>query len=148
MAKVRRKVVIEHDPDPDFSWLDQWDTPEKYAKDGIVIACPDHPYAQVRGRKRPICRQCRRHARPMSWSTYRETIGDPERHVSLMMLTYELGPADEDWRLVDSLGNIDFFEQSADWQTGTFYALNQLPAGDLRDLARDAKLPVCLPARW
>ena len=113
---VRRKVVVEYDPDPDFSWLEQ------------DCFDPSHPSYQPCYRTEADIPH-----NPVDGEWYR----NPENHVALWMCVYEMGPDDEDWRCVDSLGGIDFFADSNEWATGTFYRLSQLPEGYLRELARD-----------
>ena len=113
---VRRKVVVEYDPDPDFSWLEQ---------DCYDLSHPDYEPGYR-------CEADMPHS-PIDPEWYR----NPENHVALWMGVYEMGPDDEDWRCVDSLGGIDFFADSNEWATGTFYRLSQLPEGYLRELARD-----------
>ena len=118
---VRRKVVFEHDDDPDLSWLEQ-----------------DH-YNPHKPGYEPIYRtqaDMKSGRNPIDGDWYR----DPENHVTLSMLVYEMDESDEDWRLVDSLGGIDFLADSDDWQTGTFHHVSALPKGYLRDLAKDAGL--------
>ena len=122
VTTTRRKIVFDHDSDPDFSWLEQ-----DHYKPGHKDYSPVYPTeADMKAGT---------NAYPDDWYT------DPENHVALSMLVYELGDDDEDWRLVDSLGSIDFLADSDDWATGTFYRVSGLPEGYLRDLAREAGLP-------
>lgn len=117
----RVKVIFEHDTDPDFSWLEQ----DMYN--------PQSPeYSPVYRTKEDMDAG----KSPMDGDWYR----NPENHVSLSMLVYKMDEGDEDWQLVDSLGNIDFLADSDDWATGTFYHISALPEGYLRDLAKDAGL--------
>lgn len=115
---IRRKIVFDHDSYPDFSWLDQWNTRETYKGNEVLI-----------------------NGFPLSFEEYMRTVGDPDYHVMLDMRVYEIGPDDEDWRLVDSLGGIDFFANGNDWATGAFYRVSALPEGYQRELAREAGLP-------
>lgn len=119
----RRKVVFEHDTDPDFSWLEQ----EQYN--------PSHPTYDPIYRSRADMR-AKRNAIDGDW--YR----DPENHVALCMLVYEQCGTCDEWKLVDSLGNIDFIAAWDDWTTGEFYYVSDIPkhAKYLRSLAREAKL--------
>jgi hypothetical protein len=121
-AEPRRKVVIDYETEPDFSWLEQ----DHYK--------PGHPEYS------PIYRTAddmkhKRNAIDPSWYT------DPDNHVALMMITFELADDDDDWRIVDSLRNIDFLADGDDWQTGTFYTLAQLKSSPyLQELAKEAGL--------
>ena len=122
---TRRKVVFKHDRDADFSWLEQdmYD-PSKPGYDPIYPSEADM--------------KAKTNAYDGNW--YR----DPDNHVALMMLVYELRDDADDWELVDSLGGIDFLrDDESDWTTGTFYRLSDIPKGCdyLRELAKDAGLP-------
>lgn len=121
-ARIRRKVVIDHDEHPDFSWLEQ----DHYN--------PSHPDYQ------PIYRTAadmRAKRRPLDGEWYR----NPDNHVALCMRVYELRHDADDWECVDSLGGIDFLRDSNDWRTGVFYSLQELKGCPyLKMLAREAKL--------
>lgn len=56
-------------------------------------------------------------------------------HIALEMLVFEMTENDNDWRLIDSLGNIDCLADKNDWATGTFYNSDSIPEGYLRQLA-------------
>ena len=94
VGSVRRKIVIDYDPEPDFSWLTQPELKNENKKN----------------------------------------------HIALAMTVYEMG--DNDWKIVDSLGNIDFLKGGNDWAIGTFYYVSELPVGYLRELATEAGLPL------
>lgn len=119
---TRRKVIIEHDSNPDFSWLDQ----DHYD--------PRHPsYDPVYPSRADM--RAKRNAYDGDW--YR----NPDNHVALCMVTYEFGPRDTEWRVIDSLGGIDFLVNSDDWETGTFYTLKSMkPRSYLRSLAKESGL--------
>jgi hypothetical protein len=117
---TRRKIVFEHDQEPDFSWLEQ----DMYN--------PKHPSYEPTYRTDEDMKA----GREMNPEWYR----NPENHVALSMLVYEMTDEDNDWRVVDSLGNIDFFADSDEWKTGTFYRLSDVPEGYLRELAEEAGL--------
>lgn len=124
-ARTRRKIVFIPDAEPDFSWLEQDQyNPNKPGYDPIYRTAAD-----MRAKRDPI---------DPEW--YR----DPDNHVALAMLVYELTAHDDDWQLIDSLGNIDFLDDdSDDHGTGTFYSVQAIPKRwtYLRTLAREAKLP-------
>lgn len=113
---TRRKIIFEHDPDPDFSWLEQ--------------PCQREPVwrteADMKAGKPPL---------NPDWYC------NPANHVALCMAVLEFPTDADDWQVVDSLGNIDFMADSDDWATGTFYRVSALPDGYLRELAREAGLP-------
>jgi hypothetical protein len=110
------KVVFEHDENPDFSWLDKH-------------ATADNPVYRTEADMKA--------GRPIDPAWY----NNPENHVALSMVVYKLDDRDEDWQVLDSLGNIDFLADSDDWATGEFYYVSDLPNGYLQDLAREAGLP-------
>lgn len=121
---TKRKIVFDHDPYPDFSWLDQ----DCYN--------PDHPsYEPVYDSLEDM------HAKrnPLDGHWYR----NPANHVALEMLVLELTDDSDDWQIVDSLGGIDFLWPANDWITGTFYRVSDLPIACeyQRELAREAGLP-------
>jgi hypothetical protein len=137
---TRIKVVIDHDDDPDFSWLEQehynpsspnydpiWPTAETLAEwKRLKDVEHDDDAADAYRLK---------HAYDGNW--YR----NPANHVALCMVTYRLDDEDDDWKPVDSLGSIDFLQDSDDWQTGTFYTLAALAKSPyLQELAKDAGL--------
>jgi hypothetical protein len=112
---MKRKVVFEHDIDPDMSWLEQWNTPTTYRGNEVIID----------GRKLPF-------------DEYMRTVGNPDNHTMLCMLVYELPEDADDWVLVDSLGSIDFVDDSE--QIGTFYRLQDIKNEYQRELAKGAGL--------
>lgn len=116
---IKYKIVFTHDPDPDFSWLDDHYDPSSKDYDPVYRSTEDMAAGK-----------------PLDADWYR----DPENHVALAMLVYAMADEDEDWRLIDSLGNIDFLADGNDWQTGTYYKVDDIPArcAYLRELASDA----------
>lgn len=119
---IRRKIVFDHDSDADFSWLKQ-----DHYKPGHKDYSPLYrTKADMDAGRNPI---------DPDWYC------NPENHVALGMLVYEMGDDDQDWECVDSLGSIDFLADSSEWTIGTFYNVGGLPEGYLRDLAREAGLP-------
>lgn len=100
MAKRRpeQRIVIEYDDCPDMSWLEQWDTPEKYK--GNEVLDED--------------------GNPMSFEEYMQGPGNKANHVMLCMLVEQKCKACGKWEVVESLSGIDFLEYQNDWTTGTF----------------------------
>ena len=109
-------VVIEHDQCPDMSWLEQ----DHYDPRSPTYAPTYRDEAAMK------------HGEPLNGDWYR----DPDNHVALAAVAY-----DEDGNVLDSVGGIDFLCDSDDWGTGTFYRVCQLPAGYLRDIAKEMGLP-------
>ena len=120
--RTRYRVTFYHDPDPDFSWLEQ-----DFYKPGHKDYSPMYrTAADMRAKRNPI-----------------EDYTNPDNHVALCMLVEKLGPKDDDWQVLDSLGGIDFLADSDDWTIGTFYSLKALKLSPkcrsyLRQLAREA----------
>lgn len=117
----RYKAVFEHDSESDFSWLEQdIFNPSKPGYEPIYRSQED----MEAGRE------------PIDGEWYR----DPANHVALHMMVYRLAEDAEDWEPIDSLGNIDFLEDSDDWCTGTFYSPADLPerCGYQRELFEQA----------
>jgi hypothetical protein len=116
--RTRYRVTFDYDPDPDYSWLEQ----SQYNPDSDGYEPIYRTAADMRAKHNPI-----------------EDYANPENHVTLCMLVERIGPDDNDWQHVDSLGGIDFLADSSDWFTGTFYSLKALrPRSYLRQLAREA----------
>lgn len=110
-------IVIEHDEDPDMSWLEQ----DHYN--------PRHPSYDPIYRTKEDMDAGRA---PMDGDWYR----NPENHVALEMVAY-----DEDDGVIDSLGGIDFLADSDDWRTGTFVKLSTLAKCPyLQELAKEMGL--------
>ena len=106
-------IVIEHDCDPDMSWLEQ--------------DC----YNPASKKYRPLYRDS-----DMTQEIDGDWYRDPDNHVALTMVAY-----DEGGNVVDSLGGIDFLADSADWKTGHFGSLAALKdAPYLQNLAKEMGL--------
>lgn len=118
--KPTRRVTFDHDTDPDFSWLEQ----DHYK--------PGHPdYSPIYRTAADM--RAKRNAMPAEWYT------DPANHITLSMLVEEECPACGEWKVVYSLGGIDFLADSDDWRTGQFTNVAQLKGCRyLQSLARDA----------
>lgn len=71
---------------------------------------------------------------------YSDWYRNPENHVTLSMVVYVLDDKDDDWRVIDSLRNIDFLTGGNDWCICTFYRIEDIPASCayLRELAQNA----------
>lgn len=120
---TRRKIVFDHDRDPDFSWLEQ----SMYDPSSPDYSPTYRTAADMKAKRNP-----------MDGEWYR----NPDNHVALAMVVYEMSAGDSDWRVVDSLCSIDFLADGRDWTTGTFYAISEIPKACRyqRTLAREAKL--------
>ena len=106
MAKVAY-VVIGHDPDPDFSWLEQ--------------DCYDP--------RSPAYERLFRG--PAGALIDPDWYRDPANHVALEVIAY-----DADGEVIDALGGIDFLADDDAWRTGEFHRLSQIGDSYLRDIAR------------
>jgi hypothetical protein len=118
-----RYVVFEHDPDPDFSWLEQ-----DHLKPGHPEYSPIYlTRTDMRAKRNPI---------DPTWYT------NPDNHVALSMLVYETCGTCGEPRIVDSIGGIDFLADSDEWTIGRFNTITEIPkrCRYLRSLAREAKL--------
>ena len=116
------RIVIDHDSDPDFSWLEQ------------DIYDPQSP--KYAGPVYPTVRDMRRKTNAYDPDWYR----DPANHVALQAVAIWTDDDGKD-EVIDSLGNIDFLESSDDWRTGTFYTLRQLKGCRyLQEIAREMGL--------
>jgi hypothetical protein len=116
------RIIVEHDPDPDFSWLEQ---------DMYDPSKPEYgPIYRTKADQRA--------GRAMDGEWYR----NPENHVALEMTLHGECACCGAWTVLDSLGNIDFFADSDEWATGTFLApkLHGL-RGYLRQCAREMLAP-------
>lgn len=92
------RVTFDYDPDPDFSYLEQWDTAEKYEGNEI-----------------------HENGRPLSFDEYMASgFGDPEQHVAIVADVEMQCECCNSWVHKASLGNIDFLLTDNDWTTGTF----------------------------
>lgn len=112
------RIVIDHDSDPDFSWLEQ---------DHYDPRSPNYDPVY------PTEADMKAGTNAYDGDWYR----DPSNHVALSMVAY-----DEDGNVVDSLGSIDFLADSDDWRTGTFYDVADIRgASYLQELAREMGLP-------
>ena len=110
-------VVVDYDPDPDLSWLQQ--------------SCYDPASSDYEPTYRTV-EDMDAGRNPYDGDWYR----DPDNHVVLDMVAY-----DEDGAVLDSLGGIDFLAENSDWRTGTFYRLSTLEdAPYLRKLAEEMGL--------
>ncbi len=115
---TRFRVVIDHDPEPDFSWLEQdmYDPTSAEYEPGYRTEAD------------------RKAGRAIDPQWYR----DPENHVALWMKLEGECASCGHWSILDSLGNIDLFADGDDWRTGTFVAPEFTGLGGyLRECARD-----------
>lgn len=114
-----RVIRFEHDDYPDFSWLEQDHYNPRHPSYDPVY----HSRADMKAGRNPI---------DGDW--YR----NPANHVALSMVVFDDSTGD----IIDSLGGIDFLEESDDWGTGLFHYVSDIPKQwrYLRSLARDAGL--------
>lgn len=91
------RIRFEYDTDPDFSYLEQWNTAEKYAE--AKIQKPDGTSA--------------------TFEEYMAYWGDVERHVALSATVESQCECCNSWVIKDSLGDIDFMDDDH-YEIGTF----------------------------
>ena len=90
------RVVWDYDFDPHFSYLEQWNTPEKYEESPMYKG----------GEK-------------ISFEEYIKTWGNPERHVELSCTIQSRCDCCGAWNDVDTLYGIDFMDWQ-DYDLGTY----------------------------
>lgn len=105
---------VEYDEFPDLSWLEQWDTPEKYEGNEILEDGSPVPFEQ-----------------------YAATWGDPDRHVVLALLCEEKCPHCSTWDVIDSLGGIDYLDWLDYPATGVYESPEDCDDEHMRSLMRD-----------
>ena len=154
------RVRVDYEPDPDCSWLEQWDTAEKYY--GGRPECPECECAMdYKGGHRWQCSdnaeeyngEC--DAPLLEWKgndkggqcldgdgemipfdEYKGTYGDPNEYVFLYAAVESHCDHCGEWALTESLGGISFYGPSPDyWETGIFTPeqVAAMPEGHLRD---------------
>lgn len=145
MAKLR--VQVDYDESPDYSYLEQWDTPEKYY--GCAPKCShgrpmeytsdhswksscwiddecdetknyiDNPEAFKAGEGE--CGVMKQEDRLLPFEEYKRTYGDPNNYVYLCAIVESLCEHCGEWAPKDSLSGLDIYENGPDlWDTGTF----------------------------
>lgn len=95
MSQLR--ITFEYDPDPDFSYLGQWDTPETYV--GNEVRKDDGTLA--------------------TFEEYMAYWGNVERHIALQAHVEAQCECCGSWVTRASLGGIDFMDDDA-YDLGTF----------------------------
>lgn len=118
-----RRIVIEHDADPDFSWLEQ------------DIYDPAHP--DFGGAVYPT--EADMHAKKNAYDP--DWYRDPANHVAYCILIQELCDKGE-WHTVDSLGNVDMLADSPDL-TGTYSSPDQIADEGIREMVADMIAGCC-----
>lgn len=109
-----RRFQVVYDEDPDLSYLEQWDTPEKYKGNEML----DPTIGEV-----------------IPFEEYIQTYGNPDKHVVLMMIAEEKCESCGEWSVTDTLGGIDFMEWCVP-DTGVF-TLEEIDNPYLKVLALD-----------
>lgn len=96
--KPKLRILWDYEPDPDFSWLEQWNTKEKYEKDGVVL----------------------RDGKPVPWEDYIENEGSPDHYCMLQATVQKQCEACGAWHTVRTLSNCGF-----GWATAATGAWNE-----------------------
>ena len=86
---MSKRIIWEYDPDPDLSWLEQWNTPEKYRGNEVY-----------------------ENGKPLPFDEYIQYHGNPEHHIMLACHIQETCPHCGTWVTTDACHGFDF----ADWQ--------------------------------
>lgn len=110
-SDISLRVVWEYEQDVDLSHLAQWNTPEKYAGNELV----------VKGAKVPF-------------DKYKEFWGNPDFHIVLRCSVQHKCPTCGAWETVDSCGNFDFMT------TNDVYVGAVAAADVAGDIPEDAQL--------
>lgn len=97
------RVKFDIDPDGDLSYLDQWDTPEKYRGNEVL-----------------------RDGKPIPFEEYIQHEGNPDKHICLDMLVERKCPECGSWEMLDACGSIDFMECDA-------YAIGEFTLAEVVD---------------
>ena len=157
------RIRIQYDDYPEMSYLEQWDTPEKYYGKAPACTnpgCDNEGYPMTYKHKEDhswICEECGAETewdgegtsmsgtvvgedgQKVSFTEYMKYWGNPDRHV-VLLATVERG-CDHcgSWVFMSSVGGIDFMDDGGDWETGTFQEdeLDNLPKGYLKELAKE-----------
>lgn len=85
---MKLRIRFEYDPDPDFSWLGQWNTPETYAGNEVLDAT----------------------GRPLPFEDYIRYQGNPDCHIALQAQVESQCECCGSWVGQISLGGIDFMD--------------------------------------
>lgn len=110
---VARRIRFDYDPEPDLSWLDQWNTPKTYRGNEVVVD----------GKKLPF-------------AAYMQTYGDPNNYENLMAICEQQCPCCGAWEIVDSLGGIAMYIDDA-WDVGTYTDPRELASDYQRQIAEE-----------
>lgn len=167
MVYMALRVQVKYEECPDVSWLQQWDTPEKYY--GGSLTCPKCGCEMIYdGGHKWACDECGRDGdvthlvwkgdknekgmypggqyRPggegeiLAFDEYKATYGNPNKYVYLYVLVESCCDHCGEWGVKDSLGGLGFYEDDpAHWETGTFTEaeVDAMPEGYLRETLQE-----------
>lgn len=155
MKYDRLRIVWSYDPEPDLSYLEQWDTPEKYyggapncpkcgepmqyeaAHNWVCTNCIDQPPVIVEWDGNEKGGQIIVDGKKLPFDKYERTYGNPSKHITLMATVEGHCTCCGSWAHISSLGGCDYLDRDSPF-VGTFYAvpkpgsmergLNVLPA--------------------
>lgn len=114
MTRYRFRLLVDEDAVPEGCDGDPLpESPEVYARSPVLVGQDAMPYAE-----------------------YCRTVGNPDNHVMLGMVLDVMRPEDDDWTAGASLWGIDFMMDEAP-DLGTWYRLEDVPAGYARDVAAE-----------
>lgn len=147
MARTLR-IKWEYEQDPDYSWLEQWDTPEKYYGETPMCSHGNSMKYVERHEWASDCYHCEDAgalerttfdggskgamcvdidgkqggvgpSKLIPFETYRAYFGNPGRHVFLCALVEEQCECCGSWSTIDALGNIDLMDTDP-YEIGTY----------------------------
>lgn len=161
MVGMTLRARVNYEECPDASWLEQWDTAEKYYGgfpecpscgcgmdyvDGHNWQCSDNreeyngdcdaPLLEWEGNEKGGQCKADKDSPTLPFDEYKRTYGDPNNYVFLYAVVESRCEHCGEWGLKDSLGGIDFYEHGSDpWETGTFTEaeVDAMPEGYLRE---------------
>jgi hypothetical protein len=137
------RVTWDYDCDPDLSYLEQWDTPEKYYD--LDAPCPKcGSYMEYSELHMFVCcdPECshsidastcggsnagvvHEDGEQMTFEDYQQSYGDLNKYVSLQCTVETRCTCCGGWTIQASLGGVDFYTYGPDqWDIGTFDAMD------------------------
>jgi hypothetical protein len=144
---LQYRAIWEFDDSPDCSWLEQWDTPEKYYDvqprcpkcgdtmsyvEGHEFKCDadfeDDPEScdgrfdanEHAGRNAGIMLEGGKDGTPVPFEDYKAYHGDPNRHAMLLCRVEQRCNDCGGWETAEVLGNVDFMDDD-NFETGCFH---------------------------
>ena len=140
----RYRVRFLQGYDPDWSDLEQWNTPENYQGNEYYT---DHVWEGEPGKSKHLS------SRMVPFEEYIQYLGNPDRKIMLICIVEKLCPCCDHWHKVDSMDGIDCMDDDP-YDTGIFYPekfdkLNEWQRSVAREMISDneAGYPINPPTR-